>query len=68
MERVETIKKGVQFLEYQAQHAKSNESLRSYLIDYLEMVDCYDFEFESKDEFNKLIDRIMSEFKKGVST
>lgn len=67
MERSETVKKGIRFLEYQAQHSKSNEALRSDLIDYLEMVDCYDFEFESKEEFNKLIDYIVSEYKKGVS-
>lgn len=67
MERAETINKGIRFLEYQAQHAKSNEALKSDLIDYLEMVDCYDFEFDSKDEFNKLIDHIMSEYKKGVN-
>lgn len=67
MERAETVKKGIRFLGYQAQHAKSNEALRSDLIDYLEMVDCYDFEFESEDEFNNLINHIMSEYKKGVN-
>ncbi|MFU9814162.1 hypothetical protein ACNGTW_11305 [Acinetobacter radioresistens] len=68
MKRTETIKKGIRFLEYQAQHARSDEVLRSDLIDYLEMVDCYDFELSSEDEFNQLIDHIMAESKKGVST
>ncbi|MCU4517901.1 hypothetical protein [Acinetobacter radioresistens] len=68
MDRAETIKRGIRFLEYQSQHARSNEALRSDLIDYLEMVDCYDFELSSEDEFNQLIDHIMAESKKGVST